>query len=186
MCFQEKRLYNYGFRTVSMDIRNTLLRFFNCLVDNEYKKRFSVITSGRTSMLYIQLNRRLRHLYNSKKCRSVFGSSGTFSFDIIQVEEQKRTKIYQKKQIIRHFLNCTIFDLLAHKEHVKNTSSKTDQLVTQIINYIDQNITKDIFVCVATKKLIERPLSNLWSVWLIFWGVTAEKMGCLHLSVGCI
>ena len=102
MCFQEKRLYNYGFRTVSMDIRNTLLRFFNCLVDNEYKKRFSAITSGRTSMLYIQLNRRLRHLYNSKKCRSVFGSSGTFSFDIIQVEEQKRTKIYQKTAKKQH------------------------------------------------------------------------------------
>ena len=32
--------------------------------------------------------------------------------------------------------------------------------------------------CVATKKLIERPLSNLWSVLHIFWGVTAEKMGC--------
>ena len=46
MFFREKRLYNYGFRTVSMDIRNTLLRFFNCLVDNEYEKRFSTITSG--------------------------------------------------------------------------------------------------------------------------------------------
>ena len=31
---------------------------------------------------------------------------------------------------------------------------------------------------VATKKLIERPLSNLWSVLHIFWGVTAKKLGC--------
>ena len=96
MCFQEKRLYNYGFRTVSMDIRNTLLRFFNCLVDNEYKKRFSAITSGRTSMLYIQLNRRLCHDHNSKSYRMTFGSCGTFFFDKIQSKRQKSTKNHHK------------------------------------------------------------------------------------------
>jgi hypothetical protein len=47
-------------------------------------------------MLYHQLNRRSRHDYNSKSYRMTFGSCGTFLFDIIQVKEQKRTKIYQK------------------------------------------------------------------------------------------
>ena len=117
MCFQEKRLYNYGFRTVSMDIRNTLLRFFNCLVDNEYKKIFSAITSGRTSMLYIQLNRRLRHLYNSKKCRSVFGSSGTFLFDKIQ-SINKISNAHIRIQTIR--TNRFLWDTKRHFNRIFN------------------------------------------------------------------
>ena len=47
-------------------------------------------------MKFQKYNRRLRHPNNSKKYRTTFGSCGTFLFDIIQVEEQKRTKIYQK------------------------------------------------------------------------------------------
>ena len=47
-------------------------------------------------MLYLKENRYSYHEHNSKSYRMTFGSCGTFLFDIIQVKEQKRTKIYQK------------------------------------------------------------------------------------------
>ena len=48
------------------------------------------------------------------------------------------------RSILRDFLNCIIFDLLAHQEQVKTSSPKTDMLVTQMIHYIDENVAKDI------------------------------------------
>ena len=49
-------------------------------------------------MLYLKRNRQFCREHDSKKCRSIFGSSGTFLFDIIQVKEQKSTKKQQKIQ----------------------------------------------------------------------------------------
>ena len=45
-------------------------------------------------MLYHQLNRQSRHKHNTKKCRSIFGSIGTFLFDKFFIKSIFSIKIY--------------------------------------------------------------------------------------------
>ena len=49
---------------------------------------------GELPMLFKDKRRRSRHEHNSKKCRLIFGSSGTFLFDKKQRKEQNYNKFY--------------------------------------------------------------------------------------------